>query len=134
VARSRKGLARWSGLILVAALLPAWAIFYELSAIFYELYATVLFVLSGAVTLWALFVAPAWCGAAIRQRGQFCRNNSWGLLLGCHLRQHKWQKLKLIFVTRRWQQFTRGLWSGPSAILATVSGVGRLHRGQRSCG
>ena len=29
----------------------------------------------------------------------------------------------MIFVHRRWKQFTRGLWSSPAAILATVSGV-----------
>jgi hypothetical protein len=29
--------------------------------------------------------APVWCGANIRGGG-LCRNNSTGLLLGCHLR------------------------------------------------
>jgi hypothetical protein len=27
-----------------------------------------------------------------------CRNNSTGMLLGCHLREHKWQKLKMIAI------------------------------------
>jgi hypothetical protein len=111
----RRGVARWWGLIFVVALVAAWRS--EAAT------ATALLTLSGLVTVWALFLAPVWCGASIRQRGEFCRNNSWGLLLGCHLRQHKWQKLKMIFVSRRWQQFTRGMWSSPSAILATVSGV-----------
>jgi hypothetical protein len=113
--RGKKGAARWWGVILVVALLASWRS--------NEVEAGALLVLSGLVTVWALFLAPVWCGAATRQRGEFCRNNSWGLLLGCHLRQHKWQKLKILFVHRRWQQFTRGLWSSPSAILATVSRV-----------
>jgi hypothetical protein len=46
----------------------------------------------------ALFLAPVWCGAFTR-KNEFCRNNSWGLLLGCHLREHRWQKFKMIFVS-----------------------------------
>jgi hypothetical protein len=85
--------------------------------------ATALVVLAGSLGLWALFLAPAWCGAANRQTGEFCRNNSWGLLLGCHIRQHKWQKFKMLFLERRWGQLTRGLWSSPGAALATISGL-----------
>jgi hypothetical protein len=43
--------------------------------------------------------------------------------MGCHLREHRWQKFKMMFVNRRWQQLNRGLWSSPPAILATVSGL-----------
>jgi hypothetical protein len=39
-----------------------------------------------------LLAAPVWCGAVNRD-GTSCRNNSAGLLIGCHLRQHRWQKL-----------------------------------------
>jgi hypothetical protein len=45
-----------------------------------------------SVVLWALFVAPTWCGAVNRRRGseiQYCRNNSSGLLLGCRIQDHK---------------------------------------------
>jgi hypothetical protein len=88
-----------------------------------EVPATVLFGLSGSVVLWSLFVAAARCGAAIRRHGEFCRNNSWGLLLGCHLRQHRWPKLKSTFIQRRWSYFTRGMWSTPNAVLATASAL-----------
>jgi hypothetical protein len=47
-----------------------------------------------------LLQAPVWCGAMTRE-GQMCRNNSTGLLLGCHLREHKWQKLRMTFVPRK---------------------------------
>jgi hypothetical protein len=83
----------------------------------------VLFVLSGAVVVWSLFAAPAWCGAATRNRGAFCRNNSRGLLLGCHLREHRWQKFKMLFYSQRWAEFSRGTWATSSTKLATVSGV-----------
>jgi hypothetical protein len=46
------------------------------------------------VIVWALFSAPTWCGAVNRQRGgevEYCRNSSSGLLLGCWIRQHKFQ-------------------------------------------
>ncbi|MET8062468.1 hypothetical protein [Micromonospora sp. NPDC005313] len=82
-----------------------------------------LYLLSGGVVIWSLFQAPAWCGAVTRRRGVFCRNNSYGLLLGCHLREHRWQKFKLLFYSHRWADFSRGTWATPSAKLATVSGL-----------
>jgi hypothetical protein len=114
VSRGKKSLARWWGFALVIALLailPTRAV-----------PAVILFGLSGLSLVWVLFLAPVWCGADTR-KGQFCRNNSWGLLLGCHLRQHRWQKLQMMFVTRRWHQLNEGLWSSPAAILATISGL-----------
>ena len=113
--RKRKGLARQGGLVLVILLLISMSIG--------GIDPAILIGLSVALILWSLFMAPAWCGAAIRRRGEFCRNNSWGLLLGCHLREHRFQKFKLVFVQHRWSQFTRGLFSSPSAVLATVSAV-----------
>ena len=110
----KKGLARWWGFALFVALLAALPT--------RAVPATMLFALSGLGLVWALFLAPVWCGAVTR-KGEFCRNNSWGLLLGCHLREHRWQKFKMMFVSRRWQQLNRGLWSSPGAVLATVSGL-----------
>src|SRR3954447_8495547 len=46
-------------------------------------------VLVGLLIFFVLFQAPVYCGAINRRRGgdvEFCRNNSAGLLLGCHLR------------------------------------------------
>ena len=114
MSRSKNSLARWWGFALVVAVLAALPS--------REVPAAILFVLSGLGLLWALFFAPVWCGAVTRKHGP-CRNNSWGLLLGCHLRKHRWQKFKMMFVSRRWQQMNRGLWSSPAEILATVSGI-----------
>jgi hypothetical protein len=114
MSRTNKSLSRWWGFALVVALLAALPT--------RAVPATLLFALSGLGLVWALFLAPVWCGAVTR-KDEFCRNNSWGLLLGCHLREHRWQKFKMIFVTRRWQQLNRGLWSSPAAVLATISGL-----------
>jgi hypothetical protein len=114
MSRTNKSLSRWWGFALVVALLAALPT--------RAVPATLLFALSGLGLVWALFLAPVWCGAVTR-KNEFCRNNSWGLLLGCHLREHRWQKFKMIFVTRRWQQLNRGLWSSPAAVLATISGL-----------
>ncbi len=46
------------------------------------------------------FVTPVWCGAVTRE-GRLCRNNAHGLLLGCHLREHRWQKLTLAIAPGR---------------------------------
>ena len=100
MSRSKKNsLARWWGFALVVALLAALPT--------RAVPATILFALSGLGLVWALFFAPVWCGAVTR-KDEFCRNNSWGLLLGCHLREHRWQKFKMMFVSRRWQQLNRG--------------------------
>jgi hypothetical protein len=115
VSRSKKkGLGRWWGFALVVAVLAALPS--------KEVPAAILFVLSGLGLVWVLFLAPVWCGADTRKH-ESCRNNFYGLLLGCHLKQHRWQKLKMMFVSRRWQQLNEGLWTNPAAILATVSGI-----------
>ena len=82
-------------------------------------------ILVGMLIFFVLFQAPVYCGAINRRRGgiEFCRNNSAGLLLGCHLRQHKWQKFGQEWWSLGWRQKTKGIWTGASARLATVSGI-----------
>ena len=116
--RNRRTNARRTGLILVVLLL--------LLLPNDEVDSAIVLGLSVAVVLWSLFLAPAWCGAVNRKRGreiEFCRNNSLGLLLGCHLAQHRSQKLKMLFYEKRWAHFTRGMWVTPNAILATISAI-----------
>jgi hypothetical protein len=59
----------------------------------------IVLVLSVAAVAYFLFQAPLWCGAVTRDGG-LCRNNSSGVLIGCYLREHKWQKLKLVFIPK----------------------------------
>jgi hypothetical protein len=78
------------------------------------------------VIVWTLFAAPTWCGAVNRRRGndvEYCRNNSSGLLLGCWIRQHKFQRLTRTWWTTSWHERMRGIWAGPASKLATVSAV-----------
>ena len=78
------------------------------------------------VLTWTLFGAPTWCGAVNRRRGkavEYCRNNASGLLLGCRIRQHKFQRFTRAWWATGWRDRTRGLWMGAPAKLATVSGV-----------
>jgi hypothetical protein len=117
-------LRRYWGLAVLALLLFAWT---------KQVGPGSLFVLSGLVIFWAAFQAPLWCGAVnrsgTRRQGEqeaatkFCRNNAYGLLMGCRLREHRWQKFQMIFYSRRWRELTRGMWMTPTARLATVSGV-----------
>ncbi len=83
---------------------------------------TVVLILSVAAVGYFTLQAPVWCGAVTRT-GQLCRNNSMGLLLGCHLREHKWQKLTMAFVPKKWRDINRGLWTSPREGMATLSGI-----------
>jgi hypothetical protein len=82
-------------------------------------------VLSVAALGYFLFQAPLWCGAITRE-GTLCRNNSSGLLIGCHLREHKWQKLKMAFVPKAWRELNRGLWATPREGVNTLAGLGSV--------
>jgi hypothetical protein len=79
-----------------------------------------LLVLSGVVTLYFLFGAPVWCGARTREN-TYCRNNASGLLKGCGLRQHRWQKLKMTFVPQKWRELNEGLWVDNRQSLHTLA-------------
>jgi hypothetical protein len=71
---------------------------------------------------WALFLllgAPVWCSAENRTGG-YCRNNSTGLLLGCHLRYHRWQKLKSAMHMRDFREVLGRLFQNPNTGAAIV--------------
>lgn len=71
-----------------------------------------LIALYALVTLYFAFQAPIWCGALTRGR-QLCRNNAYGVSMGCHLRQHRWQKLRMAVTPSSWGDLTAELWTGP---------------------
>ena len=52
--------------------------------------------------------------------GDHCRNNSHGILLGCWIRQHKWQRARDIFVSRRWQNVIHDLLGSPKDCFGTI--------------
>ncbi|MEV4565188.1 hypothetical protein AB0K12_15605 [Nonomuraea sp. NPDC049419] len=69
-----------------------------------------------------VFGMPVWCGALNRD-GTTCRENAYGLLLGCYRRQHKWQKVKMRFARTKWAKLNRGLWTQPRECLATIGAI-----------
>jgi hypothetical protein len=77
----------WGYLALVIAILGFFA---------HALGLAVILALSLAALGYFLLQAPVWC-CAVTRTGQLCRDNSHGLLLGCHRRQHKWQRLRQTF-------------------------------------
>jgi hypothetical protein len=77
--------------------------------------------LSLAALGYFLFQAPMWCGAETR-KGQWCRENSHGLLIGCYRRQHKWQRLRQTFTPAGGRAIVASCKS-VSGVLAMIGGV-----------
>ncbi|MGW4487940.1 hypothetical protein ACWEOE_29345 [Amycolatopsis sp. NPDC004368] len=82
-------------------------------------------IMSGLVVLYCLFQAPMWCCAPTRAN-QLCRNNANGILLGCHLRQHKFEKLKLAVRQQAWSRAAATVLTsigGKAASLSALAGM-----------
>jgi hypothetical protein len=72
-----------------------------------------------------LFQVPLPCCATTRP-GQYCRNNSWGLVGACSITQHKFQKLFMLVQPWRWNDVSRRLCSrfpGALALLALMATI-----------
>jgi len=114
-------LGRYWGVV-VAIMIATGAILGGPSAAFYA-------AMTVLVIVWSLVSAPSWCGAVNRRRGgeiEYCRNNSSGLLLGCWIRQHKYQKFTQAWWSTSWRDRARGLLGGIQAKIAaavTIFGV-----------
>jgi hypothetical protein len=108
-------LARHWGLVTLVALIIAWWRGGAQPAL--------LIGLSLITAFYFLFRAPVWCGALNRGGTTLCRNNAKGALMGCSLRHHKWQKLRMIFVPHGWRQVNRGLWANPREGVTTLAGL-----------
>ncbi|MEV7418279.1 hypothetical protein [Streptomyces sp. NPDC089919] len=100
-----------------------WAVFAVLLAgwLTSDLGPGLLLALSGVCTVYFFFLAPAWCGALGRDGA--CRNNSKGVMMGCHIRQHKWQKLQGVVVRKRWRELRRELFPNVTTALTTLGGI-----------
>jgi hypothetical protein len=92
----------------------------RLAAAVEHLAAAAVLVLAGLALVYLLLLAPLWCGAETRE-GLAYWNNSHGLLLGCWIREHKWQRLKKAFVPARWGGLGRSLFGSVKDCLATIS-------------
>jgi hypothetical protein len=107
-------LLRYWGYLALAAVIIGW--------ITHTMTFLVILVISVAALGYFLLQTPVWCGAITRGE-QLCRNNSHGLLLGCHIRQHKLQKVRMVFAVKGWRVINRGLWTSPKEIIATLGGI-----------
>lgn len=124
IANALKWAWKWLGWIILVVLFANWG----------AIGPTGLIVLAVIATLYFAFRVPAWCGAETRQE-RHCRNNSHGLLLGCHFREHKWQKFSLAARRHRWKRLGSELWmeskvgtvglaiSGLTSVVAIISAV-----------
>jgi hypothetical protein len=124
-ARARRsrlgGLGEWWGVIAAALLVAAWINRVAGPAVIVSL---------SALTLgWCFFQAPTTCGAPVRGRADGCRNNATGLLMGCHFRQHRWQKLRMLIVRRNVRTFCSGLFADGKATLVTLAAIGSFLSG-----
>lgn len=122
-ARSNRlgGLGQWWGVIAAALLIAAW--------INKAAGPAIVATLSALVLAWCFFQAPVTCAAPVRGRTDGCRNNATGLLMGCHIRQHRWQKLKMLILRRQVREFCSGLFSDGKATLVTLAAIGSFLSG-----
>lgn len=109
------GIWRYWGLIAFVVAMTGW-----LTADFGPLAITALSALS---FLWFLFQAPVPCAALNRGEAQTCRNNGRGVLRGCHIKQHQWQKLKGLVVRRRWREISADLFPNATTSLASLGAI-----------
>jgi hypothetical protein len=109
-----KILRRYWGYIALALAIIGWAT--------HSIGYAVIAVISLMALVYFLFQAPLTCHAE-RSRGGHCKNNSHGLLLGCWIRQHKWQNMREIFVSRKWRDIYHNLTESPRDKLGTVSAL-----------
>ncbi|UVT09750.1 hypothetical protein AY578_10845 [Streptomyces thermocarboxydus] len=115
------GLGQWWGVIAAALLIAAW--------INKAAGPAIVATLSALVLVWCFFQAPVTCAAPVRGRTDGCRNNATGLLMGCHIRQHRWQKLKMLILRRQVREFCSGLFSDGKATLVTLAAIGSFLSG-----
>jgi hypothetical protein len=76
--------------------------------------------LSMVSTLYLAFASRTTCGVPVRGRRDGCQNNGNGIMLGCHIRQHRWYRAKLLGA-RRWSELPTAYFG--SGILALTSVV-----------
>ncbi|MBP2473318.1 hypothetical protein JOF53_002190 [Crossiella equi] len=114
--RTTKALWRLWGYLILAAAAYLW--FAD------DLNGILIIVLSSFSLLYMLFAAPMWCMAPTSTNGRPCNNNAHGLLIGCWIRKHKWEKIKMIFKRQRWAEWAKRSWSSLGGQAATIGAVG----------
>ncbi|WBB63494.1 hypothetical protein O7599_13630 [Streptomyces sp. WMMC500] len=116
------GLGRWWGVLTFATLIAAWINSAAGPAI--------VLTLSAATLVWCAFQAPVRCKAPVRGHDDGCRNNAYGMMLGCRqVRAHTYANLRLLFVRRRVREFCSGLFGDAPRAVVTLAGIGSFLSG-----
>ncbi|MEU1805538.1 hypothetical protein [Streptomyces sp. NPDC019937] len=115
------GLERWWGALTAALLIAAW--------INSAAGPAVVITLSLATLAWCAFQAPVTCGAPVLNHDGGCRENAYGLLMGCYRHHHRWQKLKMVIWRRQMKEFCSELFSDGQKTIVTLAGIGSLLSG-----
>lgn len=101
---------KWYGYLLIAVLILTWGAIGR---------GALLAILALVIVYFAVSV-PSVC-FAITRRGQLCRNNAKGIMMGCHLREHRWQKWRLALVPHGWRRLGQWLLRQPRMPLVTAA-------------
>lgn len=112
-----RGIRGYWGYLAAAALIVAWE---------REVASLPLLALSLAVATYASFRVPVWCGAVNRDGVTYCRNNAYGILMGCSKRQHRWQKMKMIVLRSKVGDASRALFPTAKEKFNAFLAVGGL--------
>ncbi|QCX77464.1 hypothetical protein C9F11_19065 [Streptomyces sp. YIM 121038] len=112
-----KAVGLYWGYIAAAALIVAWSQQWSLPTVV---------ALSVAVSAYAAFQVPVWCGAVNRDGKTYCRNNAYGVLMGCRNRQHRWQKLKMVVLRSKAGDFGRAVFPTAKEKFNAALAVGGL--------
>lgn len=105
------------GYMVTAALIVGWSQQWALP---------VIAALSVAVAAYAGFQVPVWCGAVNRDKKTYCRDNAYGVLMGCSRRQHRWQKITLIVTRSKAGDFSRAVFPTAKEKFNAFLGLGGL--------
>jgi hypothetical protein len=91
--------------------------------------ATLRAAISATYAVFFLLAAPVWCAAENRDGRTYCRNNSTGLLVGCHLRQHRWQKITALTRIRSARELGGRLFHDPQTGAAVIGAAAAVISG-----
>ncbi|MBV9846368.1 MAG: hypothetical protein JOZ47_15040 [Kutzneria sp.] len=113
--RAQKVLWRLWGYVLLLAAIYLWTTA--------DVNLVMVLTLSGLAFLYMLFAAPMWCMAPNSTNGNPCSNNARGILIGCWIRKHKWQKVRMVVKRQRWIELIRRSRSSVGAQAATIGAM-----------
>jgi hypothetical protein len=122
--------SNWGFIVLLALLVPAWWVLVTAPGVVGPLFLFVLSLVDGYYFLFQATLIP--CHAETRH-GNKCRNNTaGGVLPGCWIYEHKWDRLKMLMRPWRWDELRQRLCSSTRSVLATLGAMATIASGMSS--